>query len=503
MAFTTGQVRRFHNVAITADETIGTGNGSTTVFNGYNLVNRPVFVNTVVIKFTIGAVQKTVTADASGTFTHADLASGSVTDAGVINLTFNTAPDNATLIFVDSYTCKGVLQKVIDFVTTNKFTHNLGTGNGSTTNFAVTLSNTTVAKGQCRVKVKIATIVYDIWDNGNGAFVHPLISSGTINYATGEVDITFTIAPDNAYVMVILYTTGADGRDWLLMVEQNTKNNAGTPADAFSGQLLKEVVLKNSGPSFLETIVVGLREWKHTTPIYGWNLVIHKIWGESQETMSPPRWNGNSAEHAQTSYDGTTNNWSQLPMIPFDDNVMTYWIYSNKRRIIVVIKVSATVYVSIYLGQGIRFASPSRYALPSIAIGNSAGNTLFSSTASTFVFIANPPNGIQIKNWMLLLPDNTFLNNSLGSHSKYMLPEVTQTGSLEKANNNTDHILYPLYAFENEPIQQLLFQIDGVYLVPGTGLASEDTISQGGNTYRVFQNVFRTSQYDYMCVLES
>ncbi|KWT77348.1 hypothetical protein [Candidatus Magnetominusculus xianensis] len=81
-------------------EIVGSGNGSTTQYS-HNTAHTLVKQATVQIKYTIASVQYTATANPSGTITGTHLSSGSVSNAGAISLTFDTAPDNSTNITVD------------------------------------------------------------------------------------------------------------------------------------------------------------------------------------------------------------------------------------------------------------------------------------------------------------------------------------------------------------------------------------------------------------------
>jgi hypothetical protein len=70
----------------------------------------------------------------------------------------------------------------------------IGTGNNTTVTFAVTLSSTPVRPGTFSLQVGGLTVAQD---NGNGGIVGPTISSGTVNYATGALAVTFSAPPAN------------------------------------------------------------------------------------------------------------------------------------------------------------------------------------------------------------------------------------------------------------------------------------------------------------------
>jgi hypothetical protein len=75
---------------------------------------------------------------------------------------------------------------------------NIGTGNGTTTSFSATLNRTPVVANSVEVYLVTSTATTLAGkDNGTGSISGPLISTGTINYDTGAISVTFTSAPPN------------------------------------------------------------------------------------------------------------------------------------------------------------------------------------------------------------------------------------------------------------------------------------------------------------------
>lgn len=498
MAWTTGTVKKFCNTVITTDQVLGTGNGVLTSFSG-TITNAPVFLDSVKIKYTISAVQYILTANSAGVFSGTGLSSGTVNEAGEVSLSFSTAPDNGTSVSVDEYQAKGFIQKLLDFVAGPSYTETIGTGDGSDTTFSATLTNGDIAKGQCRVKFKIAGVTYDVWDNGEGAFLHAQITSGTINYSTKAVAFTFAAAIDNGFAVACFYVAGAaaEGRDWITHLKRNTKTSAGS-SDAFSGLELKEVVLKNSGVSYKEDIIVGIREWRYVTSnYYGLNLNVYQAWANAQEASV--NWNGNNPQHGLTSYDATTNNFSTHPNVPMSDAAMTYWIFANKRRIIGVIKHSGSVYTCFYIGAGVRYSSPSKYPKPYIALGCHKGNAAFTSTASDYAFIADVPiaSAGSSGNGFGLRPDGNYdRTDDIRFNPK---SSFTNSGEVKRTKGG-DVPLFPVVAWLNSTPPYALYDLDGVFLALGNNLSAETIITSGGKDYIVFPNIFRTTYQDYMAI---
>jgi len=67
----------------------------------------------------------------------------------------------------------------------------IGTGDGYTTTFTATLSNKPIKPGTVKVTDGVETFT----DNGDGTLTGSSGGSGTINYVTGEISVTFASAP--------------------------------------------------------------------------------------------------------------------------------------------------------------------------------------------------------------------------------------------------------------------------------------------------------------------
>ncbi len=78
-----------------------------------------------------------------------------------------------------------------------------GTGDEVTTTFAGTLTNVTGVKTAMYVSVTDSTETFT--DDGNGTMVGSLGGTGTINYATGAVSVTFNTAPTNLQAITRSY----------------------------------------------------------------------------------------------------------------------------------------------------------------------------------------------------------------------------------------------------------------------------------------------------------
>lgn len=83
----------------------------------------------------------------------------------------------------------------------------LDTGNGSDTVFSGTPTGALVPvrPGTVKLDTLIGTVKSVVVDDGNGNLVGVDVSSGTINYATGAVAITFSTAPDDQADITVCY----------------------------------------------------------------------------------------------------------------------------------------------------------------------------------------------------------------------------------------------------------------------------------------------------------
>jgi len=85
----------------------------------------------------------------------------------------------------------------------------IGTGDGNTKEFTDTLEHPPVAPNTVTVYFTIEGATYSGSDDGSGSISGAYISSGSINYTTGLINLTFTTAPDNGTNMTCNYTKQA------------------------------------------------------------------------------------------------------------------------------------------------------------------------------------------------------------------------------------------------------------------------------------------------------
>ena len=389
----------------------------------------------------------------------------------------------------------GLLQALLDFVIGTEVSSEALSGSGA--NWSGTLAHYPVGYGRLTISYTIAGQDYEATDDGAGNITGTSIVSGTFDYTTGDYDITFAASVTGTPTADYLY--GEPGQDWKLLQSENTHNKTG---DDIWGGTHKEVILQNTGLSGLEQVMIGIREWYYLGGnAYGWNLNGY-LWYNSG--MS---WRANLSEQgsARETYNTTYNTWSVMPNVPFIDSTMYYWIFSNRQRIIMVIKVQSN-YESMYLGFGNRYASPSRYAYPLVIKGShyGAGNqadtgawrrgihrNIYSSAGTGYpLMVVDPGGGWRSAvgaGWALgpiILPGDTLVDSgSMGILTSGDVFSMTVT-----AGNGEDGALW--------------LDLDGVKQLLGPNIQSEDILRDIDNKkkYIIFQDVSRTSYVDFFGV---
>jgi hypothetical protein len=89
--------------------------------------------------------------------------------------------------------------------------YQFGTGNGSTKTFTGTIPNTPLRKSQ--TYVYLSDLSAYAYDNGAGSFTSPYFT-GTINYATGAISVTFLTPPASSVGVLADYTQVFAARVW-------------------------------------------------------------------------------------------------------------------------------------------------------------------------------------------------------------------------------------------------------------------------------------------------
>lgn len=255
-----------------------------------------------------------------------------------------------------------------------------------------------------------------------------------------------------------------------------------------------ELILKGLGNSRDKEIYCGIRAFLDGVDSYQWEM------------------------RGMTGYDSGVTGLSGQPgaspavYMHFHGASMTYWFFANGQRIIVVTKVS-TVYQHGYLGFLLPYATPAQYPYPMVVGGSSDSSTRrWSATERNHSAYWNAGNS----GMYIYLPNGQWanFNNRTGTSVTVSSPGASDrtiwpywTGSRGVLNDldtapDGSYSLHPV--IPNAPSgagsQNLFGELDGVMFVTGKSNASENTVTIGGDTYLVFQNIYRTAYEEYAAI---
>lgn len=218
---------------------------------------------------------------------------------------------------------------------------------------------------------------------------------------------------------------------------------------------------------------------------------------------------------------------SPTPWFNLWQNSIPYWFYVNDRRIIVVAKVNTT-YQSMYAGFFLPFALPTEYPFPLAIIGsyptldaynlNNSGNRMFidcGDEAGVFKRRGTPT-------WKEISNNSNSANAQYDAHSNYFGLEALiwpcRVTKADPSGNSTDwsqrngfykfrpnaNNEYPLYQCHiiDPEAKAWVGALDGAYATPGFNRTTEQTVTTGGRTFRLFQNVQRSTAKDFFAIEE-
>lgn len=201
-----------------------------------------------------------------------------------------------------------------------------------------------------------------------------------------------------------------------------------------------------------------------------------------------------------------------------------YWVQANTRHFKVEAKVS-TNYMSMYAGFGLPGALPSEYPFPLAVIGSyptltspgfgNARNSCISDpgadgaawyrkrTSQTNARIENqanstsatlPKTGQRVFMW----PAKTGRNNGVTGSTNI---EDWAVGGIQHIKTNVSgEAVLQLCHIVDLVDQTLAMALDGVYFVTGFGFSTEQVLTYGGRSFKLFQRIGHTGDGDYFAV---
>jgi hypothetical protein len=180
---------------------VAEGDGATLSYSFY-VGTSSILPSSLSLVHTEGGNQRTGTDNGGGVITGTNIASATVDyETGLIAVTFTNAPDLNVAIAV-TYT--------VDSWLSIEHAENVGEGTGAQTVYSLLeLANVYVKERSFRLKATISSAEYYFVDDGAGNLTEigngGMLTSGTINYTSGAVAITFASAPGDGTVISVTY----------------------------------------------------------------------------------------------------------------------------------------------------------------------------------------------------------------------------------------------------------------------------------------------------------
>lgn len=201
--------------------------------------------------------------------------------------------------------------------------------------------------------------------------------------------------------------------------------------------------------------------------------------------------------------------------LPVWNDDMSYWFVANGQRLIVVAKVSTT-YQSMYAGKFLPWGTPGEYPQPfyyGAPVGasttrwstiNEGNRNFWDPGDNAYMLMPGAGSWRHVQNF-----DEVGSSETAVSGSNYVWPFCAQSldstlrDNYRELRENVDgtYPLWPLTLCGTDPDRDIWGDLDGVFAVSGFNNASENTITVGGDTYLVVQNMFRTARYYYVAIL--
>lgn len=189
------------------------------------------------------------------------------------------------------------------------------------------------------------------------------------------------------------------------------------------------------------------------------------------------------------------------PIAVLSNAEIQYWAVANGRRFILVYEIEGDFFC-VHGGLFLPYGKPSEYPYPSLVAGHSdyfyttpatAGINNFYKQTTNYASLIRRPEGV----W-----DNSNTNYISGI-SWWPYVHSTSLNNLQQNPDNSFTML-PVIGYTASGSKNIYGEIQGLYFVCRRGLtdlASEDTITIGGSTYLIFQNIDDQGDNSYCCLL--
>lgn len=206
-------------------------------------------------------------------------------------------------------------------------------------------------------------------------------------------------------------------------------------------------------------------------------------------------------------------------------NTMTYWFYANSRRFIVVVK-TGTNYMSMYAGFILPNALPSEYPQPNCIIASYPSLDVPGVNNARNSSIADPGDGAALYytrgagTWREIENQASSTSSILPRTGQRAFMWPHKTGLSQSASGQTTpddwsaagfHLMKTNALGESVLIQCQIFDmvdavsvgaLEGVFSTTGFGRTTEQTLTSGSRTWRLFQRVNRNQPGDFYAIEE-
>ena len=281
-------------------------------------------------------------------------------------------------------------------------------------------------------------------------------------YEIGFVDNTGTEGVAH-WQMLLKIKTLAEANGWTTLRYLN-------PTPYTDPSVVRELILKGTGLSGDQEIFIGFRAYQEVTADY-YNLSVAGFTG----------YVAGNAFTAQPGYFGSG--------VPAHNNRIDYWLAVNAQRIAFGLKVGTPVYEHGYAGYFLPYATPSQYPYPLVVGGMLSGvpATRFSDTSHSMPYKGSRAN------FKVRFVDGTWKQIDTWPWNNNYLAGTTQL-----RDTASTYPLLPVLLTDSGP--NLYGELDGVHYISGFNNAVENTLTIGGSTYVVLQDVARTGFTDYIAL---
>lgn len=282
--------------------------------------------------------------------------------------------------------------------------------------------------------------------------------------------------------------------------------------DGTDDTISNELILQAPGSEGADEIFVGIQTYYNTEYEYfNWTLN-----GYTGYSFDPDLGFFN---HPGSIYIDRT----KCPQVLLDDDSMKYWFVANGRRVIGIMRIGTGIYEPFYLGLMLPYGVPTVIPYPLIVGGAATYYTTietrrFSTTNNCHRGYMDPygdgtgfDNKSSLRFWN---GDNWYcFRNYAGiyeSADNNVWPGVYASSGatgkrdpnflMQKCESNIDgsYPMFPFILVTTKPTYKNIWgELQGVYAVFGEGVKSEDLITYGGKSYKVFKNCYLENAENY------